>query len=209
MMARQKLIKESELPGAQERYEQQRAAGNRLEDEGYVRIGFDHFAAPADGLALAAQNRTLRRNFQGYTSDAATTLIGFGASSIGSFDQGFVQNNPEVAEWRTKIETGQVPAQRGVALTYEDRFWGDLIQQLMCGLKADLASSCRKWGVSPAWLAPELTRLAMMERDGLVKMRGPLVTVTELGRPFLRTIASVFDQYLPDQSSSQHHSRMI
>ena len=131
------------------------------------------------------------------------------SSSIGSFDQGFVQNEPDVAQWRSTIEAGQLPVQRGVELAYEDRFWGDLIHRLMCELKVDLASTCRKWGVPPAWLAPELSGLRMMERDGLVKLRGPLVTVTELGRPFLRTIASLFDQYLPDQASSLRHSRMI
>ena len=71
----------------------------------------------------------------------------------------------------------------------------------MCDLKVDLAHSCRKWGICSAWLVPELARLRVMERDGLVRIRGSLVTVTELGRPFLRAICAVFDQYLPDQDS--------
>jgi oxygen-independent coproporphyrinogen III oxidase len=208
MMARQKLIKESELPNPLERYEQQLAA-DKLEDAGYVRIGFDHFALPADALAVAAREGRLRRNFQGYTSDPAGPLLGFGASSIGTFDQGFVQNTPDVPQWRAKIEAGEFPAVRGIGVTHEDRFWGDIIHRLMCDLKVDLASACRKWAVCPAWLDPELVRLRMMERDGLVKVRNSLVTVTALGRPFLRTIASVFDQYLPEQGSAPRHSRMI
>ena len=43
----------------------------------------DHFALPADGLAIAARSGRLRRNFQGYTTDQADALIGLGASSIG------------------------------------------------------------------------------------------------------------------------------
>jgi oxygen-independent coproporphyrinogen-3 oxidase len=209
MMARQKLIKESELPDAQERYEQQLAASEELEGAGYVRIGLDHFATPTDSLAIAARNGTLRRNFQGYTDDPATTLLGFGASSIGSFDQGFVQNNPDVPQWRAGIEAGGLPVRRGVEVSHEDRFWGDIIQRLMCDLKVDLALLCRKWRICPAWLAPELARLRTMERDGLVRVRGSLVTVTQLGRPFLRAICAVFDQYLLDQATVPRHSRMI
>ena len=36
--------------------------------------------------------RQLRRGFQGYTTDDAPALIGFGASAIGSLPQGYVQN---------------------------------------------------------------------------------------------------------------------
>jgi oxygen-independent coproporphyrinogen-3 oxidase len=209
MMARQKLIKESELPCTSERYEQQLTAGIKLEDAGYVRVGLDHFALPTDSLAIAAQEGTLRRDFQGYTSDPATTIIGFGASSIGSFDQGYVQNTPDVRQWREKLDSGQFAVQRGVELSHEDRFWADIIHRLMCDLKIDLALSCRKWGICSAWLAPELARLRTMERDGLVRIRGSLVTVTALGRPFLRTICAMFDQYLQDQAAGRSYSRMI
>jgi len=76
MMPRQKLIKESELPDSRERYQQQPVVGNKLEEAGYVRVGLDHFALPTDDLAIALEDGTLRRNFQGYTSDIATTVIG-------------------------------------------------------------------------------------------------------------------------------------
>jgi len=179
----------------------------RGEDAGYVRIGLDHFAAPGDSLAAAQRNGTLRRNFQGYASDGATTLIGFGASAIGSFDAGFVQNVSDIRAWRTEIDAGRLAAVRGVELTHEDRFWSEIIQRLMCDLRVDLAHVCRKWGVCPAWLAAEAGRLAEMERDGLLRIRGPRIAVTEFGRPFLRAICAVFDQYLGDQPA--RHSRAI
>jgi oxygen-independent coproporphyrinogen-3 oxidase len=209
MMARQKLINERELPNAGERYRQQLAAADRIEDAGYLRIGLDHFAMPTDSLAIAARNGMLQRDFQGYTSDRHTTLVGLGASSISSFTQGYVQNYSDTKQWREMIEAGRLATGRGVELSNEDRFWGEIIERLMCELNVDLASSCRKWGICSAWLVPELARLRAMERDGLVRIRGSLVTVTELGRPFLRAICSVFDQYLPDQDVAPRHSRMI
>jgi oxygen-independent coproporphyrinogen-3 oxidase len=209
MMARQKLIKESELPDATARYEQQLAAAEKIEDAGYVRIGLDHFALPSDRLAVAAEEGTLRRNFQGYTSERARTLIGLGASSISRFDGGYAQNVPDVRQWGDKIMSGGFATYRGVSLTVEDRFWADIIERLMCNLRVDLDQACRTWKVCSAWLAPELARLRIMERDGLVRMRGPLVTVTELGRSFLRAICAVFDQYLQDRDAAPRYSRMI
>jgi oxygen-independent coproporphyrinogen-3 oxidase len=209
MMARQKLIDERELPDAGERYRQQLAAADRIEDAGYLRIGLDHFAMPTDSLAIAARNGTLQRDFQGYTSDRHTALIGLGASSISSFTQGYVQNYSDTKQWREMIEAGRLATGRGVELSNEDRFWGEIIERLMCDLNVDLAYSCQKWGICSAWLVPEIARLRVMERDGLVRIRGSLVTVTELGRPFLRAICAVFDQYLTDQDTAPRHSRMI
>jgi oxygen-independent coproporphyrinogen-3 oxidase len=209
MMARQKLIKESELPDAMTRHEQQIAAAERIEEAGYVRVGLDHFALPSDSLAVAAEDGTLRRNFQGYTSERARTLIGFGASSISRFGGGYAQNIPDVRQWREKVISGGFATYRGIVLSDEDRFWADIIERLMCDLEVDLDRTCRKWKVCPAWLAPELARLRIMEREGLVRMHGPLVTVTELGQPFLRAICAVFDQYLQDWDTSPKYSRMI
>ena len=44
----------------------------------------DHFARPADELAIAQRNRTLHRNFQGYTTKAGADLYGMGVSAISS-----------------------------------------------------------------------------------------------------------------------------
>ena len=88
----QRKIDESELGGTAERLAQAEAIASALIDAGYVQIGLDHFALPDDPLTLAAARGRLHRNFQGYTTDACTTLLGFGASAIGRLPDGFVQN---------------------------------------------------------------------------------------------------------------------
>ncbi|MDI9613558.1 MAG: oxygen-independent coproporphyrinogen III oxidase, partial [Acidobacteriota bacterium] len=45
---------------------------------GYRYIGMDHFARPDDELCVAQHNRTLHRNFQGYTTKAGSDLLGLG-----------------------------------------------------------------------------------------------------------------------------------
>jgi len=79
----QRLIDESILPGLAERLEQAQAAAHTLRGLGYQAIGLDHFALPDDELAVAAREKRLRRNFQGYTTDEADALIPLGASAIG------------------------------------------------------------------------------------------------------------------------------
>lgn len=209
MMPRQKLIRDDELPDARQRYQQQLVAGNKLQEAGYIPIGLDHFSLPADDLAIAAENGFLRRNFQGYTSDDARSVIGLGASSISTLEQGFAQNSPDIRRWREDIDKGRLATCRGTALTPEDRFWSDIIQTLMCDLEVDFATVLRQRDMPASVLAPALARLHEMERDGLVRMCGSVLAVTRLGRPFLRTICASFDQYIADHSPSAHHARAI
>jgi oxygen-independent coproporphyrinogen-3 oxidase len=209
MMPRQKLIRDDELPDARQRYQQQLVASNKLQEAGYIPIGLDHFSLPADDLAIAAENGFLRRNFQGYTSDDARTVIGLGASSISTLEQGFVQNSPDIRKWRDDIDKGRLATYRGTVLTDEDRFWSDIIQTLMCDLEVDFVPILRQWNMSASALAPALNRLNEMEKDGLIRQSGSLLTVTRLGRPFLRTICASFDQYIIDHSPSAHHARAI
>ena len=54
----------------------------RFSDAGYVYIGMDHFALPHDEIVHAQEERTLWRNFQGYTTHAGVDLYGLGVSSI-------------------------------------------------------------------------------------------------------------------------------
>jgi len=207
MKAHQKLIHEAALPDAAERLEQSGAAAERLLGEGYVRIGLDHFALPTDPLAVAALEGRLHRNFQGYTADAAGTLLGLGASAIGSLPQGFVQNVTQEMAWRAAVSQGELPIARGVALTDDDRFRGEIIERMMCDFDVDLAAICAAHGRSIAELSGPLNQLESFERDGLVRHEGVRVMVTERGRILVRSVCAAFDAYLaPD---AQRHAGAI
>ena len=86
----------------------------------------------------------LHRNFQGYTTDAAPTLIGLGASAIGRLPQGYVQNEPTVRAYAAAIGAGRLATCKGFALTLEDRLRGDLIERLMCDFRVDVDAVCRR-----------------------------------------------------------------
>ncbi len=90
MKRHQNLLPQEHLPGTAACYAQMCAASQTIIDAGYVPIGLNHFAKPSDRLAQALEQGELRRNFQGYTSDRTSIIVGFGTSSIGSLPQGYV-----------------------------------------------------------------------------------------------------------------------
>lgn len=203
MKINQQLIEDEYLPGPAERLDQSEAAAERLVSEGYLRIGLDHFALPTDELSIASAQGRLHRNFQGYTTDAQATLIGLGASSIGRTPQGFVQNHAQEKAWRDALREDRLPVARGVALTAEDRFRGEIIEQLMCELTIDIDAVSMRHGRAPKSLDAAIGELAPFVEDGLVTVEGRRVVITEAGRPLTRSVCAVFDAYL-DREATRH-----
>ncbi|MBW8812944.1 MAG: oxygen-independent coproporphyrinogen III oxidase [Caulobacterales bacterium] len=199
MKAHQQLIDEGALPGPAARLEQAEGAAERLAEAGYVRIGLDHFARQDDDMAVALQEGRLKRNFQGYTTDAAGTLLGLGASAIGRLPQGYVQNSAAEVAWRAAVSQGCLPVARGVALTPDDRFRGEIIERLMCDLAVDLREVCARHGRSFSAVSEPLARLAPFVRDGLVRLDRDRLEVVGHGRLVVRSVAAAFDTYFaPD-----------
>ena len=204
MKRHQQMIREAALPGVGERFNQADFAARLLVDAGFARIGLDHFARAGDPLALAAAEGTLRRNFQGYTTDTADALIGFGASAIGRLPQGFVQNQAAIADYLRRVEETGVATARGYAFTPDDLRRAHLIERLMCDLKLSWSRIEREVGPADDLRAEAEAPLAAFARDGLVAMSDDGFEVTECGRPFVRSICAVFDAYL--QTSNARHS---
>jgi oxygen-independent coproporphyrinogen-3 oxidase len=199
----QRLIDETRLPGPSERLEQAKAAHEVLVSSGYLAVGLDHFAWPDDDLAVAAAAGRLHRNFQGYTTDCADALIGFGASAIGVFAQGFVQNATDIAGYGRAIASGRLATARGVALSADDRLRGRIIERIMCDFSADLDAILDDASKADNRFEADLNSLLPLAAQGLVRLEGRRITVTEQGRPFIRLVAAAFDAYLP-QARARH-----
>jgi oxygen-independent coproporphyrinogen-3 oxidase len=196
MRKHQKLIPESALPGTLERREQAEQMARLIQDAGYVRIGLDHFARPDDPMAIAAASGALRRNFQGYTTDDANALIGFGASSIGALPQGYIQNIPDARLYEKSVrETGFAVA-RGIALSDSDRLHRRIIEKLMCDERVDLVETCAEYGVEVKDVQFDSAALTEMRSESLVEWDGRRIEMTPEGRPYIRVVAALFDAYL-------------
>ncbi len=200
----QRLIDAAALAGAAERLAQAEAARETLEASGYVAIGLDHFARPQDALAQAAREKRMRRNFQGYTTDAADALLPFGVSSIGRLPQGFIGNATDTAGWRRAIEADRFATNRGLAFSQEDIARGAIIERLMCGFEVDYGAQAKAHGFSEDAFDAAAPELSALVEQGLVQTSRRRVVMTPAGRPFVRLAAAAFDAYL--KAGAARHS---
>jgi oxygen-independent coproporphyrinogen-3 oxidase len=196
MKPHQNLIDVAALPGPDARLDQYLTAHKALLAAGYEAIGLDHYALPRDPMAQARRAGALRRNFQGYTTDTARALIGFGASAISEYPQGYAQNAAATPEWRGRILDGGLGIARGRTLSPEDRLRRDVIETLMCDFAVDLDEISRRHGVSSTAFAPEIGALQALSHEGLCRLAGWRVSVPEDVRPAVRIVAATFDEYL-------------
>jgi len=199
MAKRQKLIDENALPGPEERQAQFALAGRMLAEAGYTAVGIDHFAKPGDSLAKARDDGTLRRNFQGYTVDPAEALIGFGASAIGFLPQGYVQNEPVTATYQLRIEHGGLAAQRGRALTLDDRMRRDAIEEILCQFQLDLDRLRARYGDFAEPVAETVARLLGQAPQGALEPWHGGFRIAPGWRSHTRLIAAEFDAYFRTQ----------
>jgi oxygen-independent coproporphyrinogen-3 oxidase len=194
MKPHQNAIRTEELPGALERVRQAETAERVLREAGYEAIGLDHFARPDDSMAVAQRTGRLRRNFQGYTTDAAPTLLGLGASAIGSIGTpalaGYAQNDPDERRYVAAVQAGHLPVKRGRLLSEDDRLRRHVIERVMCDFVLDLADL-------PGTLVEEARpALERLEADGVVALAPDMLWVTAAGRRHVRHVAACFDAYL-------------
>lgn len=203
MKKHQALIPEAHLPGPEARLAQAEAVAALLADHGYATVGLDHFAKAADAMAARARAGTLKRNFQGYTTDDAPLLLGFGTSAIGALPQGYVQNIASTPLWHKAVAEGRLPVARGIAVTAEDRLRRDVIERLMCDLAVDLDAACARHGFAPGTFAADVDGLADLVADGLAEVSGAVVTVPEAARAFTRVVCARFDSRLTAQKAAE------
>lgn len=191
----QRLIEQSDLPTSPERLAQAEAAHETLVQFGYQPIGLDHYAQPGD--QLAAKSGRLQRNFQGYTDDDADALVGLGTSAISRLPQGFAQNSPAVGNYSRAIAEGKLATVKGIVLSDDDRLRGTIIERLMCDMAVDLDAIAAESGFDIATdFSDELDALRPYLENGSVLVDGRRIRITEMGRPYMRLVASVFDTYL-------------
>lgn len=202
MKKHQQMIDEASLPDAQERIGEAVAFHQLLTEAGYVAIGFDHYARPDDPLAVAARTGRLHRNFQGYCTDDADVLLGFGASAIGCLPQGYVQNEPVIGRWENAIAGGELATVRGIALEDEDRLRGEIIERLMCDLTVDPHAIAESLGQP----VPDADLSDLVEA-GVVMRKGAEIEIAPQYRLLARNVAAAFDARLG--VSAARHSKSV
>ncbi len=207
MRPHQQAIDATLLPGVVARLGQAERAEAVLRRMGYEALGLDHFALPGDPLTQAAREGSLRRNFQGYTTDRAPVLLGLGPSAIGSLPGGHAQNETDERRYREQVQAGHLPVVRGVAATREDRQRAALIERLMCDFALDIDAQAESEPGMRAILDEGLERMLPLCCNGLVRREGARLEVLPAGRRFVRQVAACFDAYLAP--GAKRHSAAV
>ncbi|MBI3949267.1 MAG: oxygen-independent coproporphyrinogen III oxidase [Acidobacteria bacterium] len=179
---------------------------------GYYYIGMDHFAKPDDELTIAQQNKTLHRNFQGYSTRANADLYAMGVSSISGIGRYYTQNYRDVPTYYQALDRGTLPTMRGCELTDDDVLRRAVISRILCHRVLSKPEIEAEFGIRFAeYFAEERSALEELQADGLITMNEEEIKVTPLGCIFLRNIGMVFDQYLrqPKEGKKQVFSKTL
>jgi oxygen-independent coproporphyrinogen-3 oxidase len=185
------------LPSAETKFEVLKMTIEKLTSEGYAYIGMDHFAKETDELAVAQRQKTLQRNFQGYSTHGGADIYAFGMSSISQIDTAYWQNLKELPAYYAALDKNELPLAKGFVLSQDDRIRRHTIMRVMCDLGLDYAALSRSLQIDFAqYFEPELAGLADLENDGLIRRTPERLEVTDAGRLLIRIIAMRFDAYL-------------
>src|SRR5216117_1838482 len=180
------------LPEGMEKFEIFRTGLLKFLDTGYLYIGMDHFAKPGNELAVSQQNRTLHRNFQGYTTKAGADLYGMGITAISGIQDAYAQNYRDIPSWQKAVTERGLATMRGYQLSNEDRLRRAVISRLLCHTVVIKDEISREFGVDfDQYFAEELRHLESPRQDGLVLLDNGEIRATWLGRIFIRNLAMV------------------
>jgi oxygen-independent coproporphyrinogen III oxidase len=193
----QRGFDESNLPSAELKRALYENGKELLSKLGYVEIGMDHFALQTDSLYKSMQEKTIHRNFMGYSSSSTQLMIGLGMSAISDSWFAFAQNEKSLEQYIKKIEAGILPIVRGHVLNDEDLVVRRHILNLMCQLE----TSWEDEKMNLPQMEEILFRLQEMEKDGLIELENKHLKITETGRTFVRNIAMAFDLRLAQSHS--------
>ncbi len=193
----QKVIKAETLPTIEEKLEIFKMTIEKLVEAGYWNIGMDHFAKATDEMSVAQRNKTLYRNFQGYSTKAGCDLYGFGMSAIGHFQNTYQQNLKTVNEYCNAIGNNLFATTVGYRMTDDDHIRKDVIMRIMCDMELDIPAMELKHKINfREYFAQSFGKLKPFIDDGLVTIEPAKIVVHGLGRLIIRNIAMVFDAYI-------------
>lgn len=210
MIRHQRLIPEASLPDFDTRLELQLMVRTRLLAEGYINIGMDHYALPSDEMVRAQQQKTLWRNFQGYTTHKDCDILAFGVSAISQTETVYCQNHKKINDYQAHIAAYGLATQRGVRLSTDDQIRRDAISRLMCHLELDIPAFEKQWNINVRdYFAQAFTHWQTLQEDGLVHVSTDHIRVPAIGLPFIRNIVMGLDAYLAKAPESNRFSKTI
>lgn len=185
----QRKFSEADLPSDEAKRNLYERGRDLLEQAGYIEIGMDHFALKSDSLYKSSVNKTLHRNFMGYTSQYTSRLIGLGVSAISDLWGSYAQNVKGVEDYIAKVNEGKIPVFKGHILSNQDMIIRQHILNIMCRFYTSWSSPVEQ----SIGLYDGIGRMKDLEQDDLIRFGLYSLEVTEKGKPFMRNICMALD----------------
>ena len=180
---------EAYLPDADQKWNFMQAGKALFGQAGYEEVGMDHFVLPGDELLTARKEKTLHRNFMGYTPFTSKLLIGLGVSSISDSWSGFAQNEKSIQKYYDLLDKGELPIVRGHLHSREDLFIRKQILFLMCEFKT-------RWYEAEFYefgTVFNFDLLDQLQEEGLIRYDEKGIEVLDTGKQVIRIICSALD----------------
>ncbi|PSU30175.1 oxygen-independent coproporphyrinogen III oxidase [Photobacterium lutimaris] len=210
LFAAQRKIKDADLPQANEKLTILQQTIATLTGAGYQFIGMDHFALPEDELAVAQREGILHRNFQGYTTQGDTDLLGLGVSAISMIGNCYAQNQKELKQYYASVDEKREALWKGVSLDGDDLLRREVIKSLICNFHLDKTAIEQQFDIEfDRYFAEDIELLQTFINDGLVEVSDTTIEVALKGRLLIRNICMCFDKYLRHRARQQQFSRVI
>jgi len=200
--APQRRINANDLPAPAEKLAMLEQSIHLLTDAGYRYIGVDHFALPDDELAMAQEDGSLQRNFQGYTTHGHCDLVGLGVSAISQIGDLYCQNTSDIEQYQYQLDQHQLATARGLRCKQDDHIRRTVIQSLICDFELSFTKIESEHDIEfRQYFAEAWPMLEQMAADGMIEITESHLLIQPAGRLLVRSICMLFDHYLPEQVS--------
>lgn len=182
---------EKHLPNEEDKRNLYEQGKTWLKEMGYKEIGMDHFALKGDPLLEAKSNRTLHRNFMGYTTSPSKILLGLGCSAISDVYYAYGQNEKKIEAYTKKIWNNEFPVIKGHIQKENDLRSKSFIMDLICNHTAPWDQGSK---------IPD--HLLTFLNEGLISFDKGKINITDEGKPFVRNICMALDPYSQNAEKS-------
>ncbi|MDH5403239.1 MAG: oxygen-independent coproporphyrinogen III oxidase [Candidatus Heimdallarchaeota archaeon] len=176
-------------------------------EHNYQQVGFDHFSLKDDELWKSYKDKSLRRNFMGYTTKAGTDLIAFGYSAISEFQSSYAQNSKDMNEYEQLVDKYGSATVKGHRMSTEDRYRKELIMDILCLGEINM-NKYADYSENKDTFTQEIDRVMdEFQKLEFAYKENHTWELTQKGRIFARIVASKFDGYL--QGSTHLFSKSL
>lgn len=164
-------------------------------ENGYERIGMDHFAKPNDEIAIAKKKGKLFRNQMGYSPGRFADVIAIGPSGMSRVGYYYFSNSYQLTDYTQSIDQGKFPIVRGYKLNRDLEIRRDIMNKIMVYYHINYNYFSELYGIDfKKYFAHELESLKEFVDIGALVMNDDSFTATYFGNYyFLRHFCMIFD----------------